>query len=129
MAKNITEYSTSNLLSIQQILNLASKELHDFYGHVENEAKEGKLSTSYKDELRKQVEAKIVKNNEHMDTIDKEVYRRIERDFPGATTSKVMPRLVEKYRQEKAAHEKGKEEQPTLETKVKTLKKSKERRI
>jgi predicted small metal-binding protein len=115
MAKQLKDQPTSYLMHAQQVIGMTSKEMHDFFGHVEEQHKEGNVSTEYYDKLKTNVENRILKNNEIMDQIESEVTERIHRDFPGATTSSIMKILVAKYREDNARTMKAKELAESIE--------------
>jgi hypothetical protein len=127
MAKKLENMSTQSIISAQQIIQMGSEQMHGFFGEVSKKQKEGLVSLSYKDELENHLRKRINGNNEIVDNLDKEIFKRIERDF-GGTTPKIMPLLVRKFEEEKQDMEAIKKEVAS-EKEVKQLKKSKEKRL
>jgi hypothetical protein len=127
MAKKLENMSTQSIISAQQIIQMGSEQMHGFFGEVSKKQKEGLVSLSYKDELENHLRKRINRNNEIVDDLDKEIFKRIERDF-GGTTPKIMPLLVRKFEEEKQDMEAIKKKVAS-EKEVKQLKKSKEKRL
>lgn len=125
MAKKIDQIPTSTLMTAQTAIEFANREMHGFFQKVLEDEKEFKVRRSYVMDLEKSLETKILKNNKILDEIEKEVFTRIEKMFPGAITSKHLPRIVESYKQEvmfvEKEREKGeqKEKTPVLSLKIK----------
>jgi hypothetical protein len=127
MAKKLENMSTQSIISAQQIIQMGSEQMHGFFGEVSKKQKEGLVSLSYKNELENHLRKRINGNNEIVDNLDKEIFKRIERDF-GGTTPKIMPLLVRKFEEEKKDIEAIKKE-VAFDKEVKQLKKSKEKRL
>jgi|AntDeeMinimDraft_6_1070357.scaffolds.fasta_scaffold00724_8 uncharacterized hydantoinase/oxoprolinase family protein len=127
MAKKLENMSTQSIISAQQIIQMGSEQMHGFFGEVSKKQKEGLVSLSYKNELENHLRKRINGNNEIVDNLDKEIFKRIERDF-GGTTPKIMPLLVRKFEEEKQDIEAIKKE-VAFDKEVKQLKKSKEKKL
>jgi hypothetical protein len=107
MAIKIENVPVQALLAYQQIIEVASREMHDFFGKVVKDQKEGLVSTSYKDQLEKKLAVKIQANNVISHNIEKEVFRRVANAFGrGATTSKIQSSLYHDYNLEVESFEK-----------------------
>ena len=92
----------TTLLSYQQILELSSREMHDFFSQVVTDQKAGIVSLSYKDALYKRLERLIQQNNIITNNIEKEVFKRVINTFGReVTTSKINHSLHLEYNQEK----------------------------
>lgn len=129
MGKKIKDQPTSVLISAQQIIQMGSEQMHGFFGEVTKAQSEGNVSLSYKNKLEQNLRERINANNVVVDELDKEIFRRIERDF-GGTTPKIMPLLVKQYEEEKADQEALKKKATAKPEKEPIkLKKSKEKRI
>lgn len=110
MGTKINMIPIQALLAYQQIIEVASREMHDFFGKVTKEQKAGKVSVSYKDILEKKLAGKIRANNIIVTDIEKEMYKRIITAFGrGATTSKIMTSLYREYNIEEEKFTKIKE--------------------
>lgn len=129
MGKNINEQPTNTLIYAQQMIDLSSREMRDFFGQVIEDRKNGLVSQTYHDELEKNLHARVVKNNDITDEIEKELHRRIEKDFPGVTTSRLMTVFASNWKAEKSKQEKLVKAEASAEKPVINLKKSKEKKV
>ncbi len=129
MGKTIKDQSTNTLIYAQQMIDLASREMRDFFGQVDKDFKEKKVSQSYHEKLEKNLYTRVQKNNDVTDEIEKELHKRVERDFPGITTSRLITVFVENWKKEMADYKKLNEKAPKEEKPVVTLKKSKEKKV
>lgn len=134
MGKKLKDQPTSVLINAQQIIQHASQELHNFFGHIEKEHQQLHVSTSYYTKIEAELRHRVEENNRVMDEIEKELFSRIERDFPGSTTSLIMRRLVPAYEKEYDEFTKDqKKEGPAKEDKpvkkLETVKRSREKRV
>jgi hypothetical protein len=127
--KKLKDQPTSILINAQQIIQHGSTEMHGFFGHVEKKHKEGKVSTSYYKRLEKSMKDRIVENNIWIDKLDEEIFGRIERDFPGSTSSLIMRRLVRAFEKEQDEYTKDKKPEEKPKGKTLDLNVSKEKKV
>ena len=109
MGIKIANIPITALLSYQQVIELSSREMNEFFDQVVKDQKAGLVSEFYKSQLFKRLGHNIRNNNRITDDIEKEVFRRAVATFGrDVTTSKINSALHAEYNLEKQKVEKEK---------------------
>ena len=118
MARKIETIPTEQLEIAQKAIDFASREMHGFFQQVRKDGEEGKVRGSYVEELEESLYRKVQENNAIIESIDKELFKRINKMFPKATTPHIMPRLVSQYEKELAEYAANASEEKEVKSKL-----------
>ena len=93
MGVKIEKLATSQLMTYQQVIGMANEQMDQFATNMEEFAKQKKISEAFAKEMFKELQPKVEANNKILSEIERELYDRAKRDFPGAT----LPNAIGKY--------------------------------
>lgn len=96
--KKIENISTPSLLAYQQILGMANQQMDHFATEVNAMVKKDEIDEEYYQSTIKKLDPKVTANNDLLSEIDREITRRVHRDFKNATTGIVMTQLYKEFR-------------------------------
>jgi hypothetical protein len=101
LKSKIQKISVPTLISFQQVIETASREMYSFFQKLIEEEKDGKISKEFLKKIEDRLESAVEKNNIYGAALEKEIYSRIKKEVSeDITTSEVMKGLIDEYHEE-----------------------------
>lgn len=96
--KKVESMSTTELVAYQNLIGMSNEHLDQFATQLEGFVKEGSVPKSFYEDILNELQPKILKNNEYIDSIEKEIYNRVRKNMPGVTMPSALTRLYKRVR-------------------------------
>ena len=77
---------------------MSNEHLDQFATQLEGFVKEGSVPKSFYEDILNELQPKILKNNEYIDSIEKEIYNRVRKNMPGVTMPSALTKLYKRMR-------------------------------
>jgi len=96
--KKVELMSTTELVAYQNLIGMSNEHLDQFATQLQGFVKEGSVPKSFYDDIIDELRPKILKNNEYIDSIEKEIYNRVRKNMPGVTMPSALTKLYKRMR-------------------------------